>query len=303
MIPGVLAAIVILACGSTAKPVDPPSEPAKPATLADRILAMLPDGAQVVFELDLARLRDNPVVGGVVQRALAAIVVRGDAISTVPASPLADARMVVIAAYGVGTAQAGTLTILATTAEVPGGRRIAPDLVAVGPPDWLDQLAARAAIAGAHPITASDELLKLRDHAMPQGATGAALRITARLSFDARVALARQTGIEVAPQQVSVWGDVVDDLAIIVDTDAADPGDKTKQATKHLAHDVRAALNTLAETDVARALGIPASLGDAHQVQQGTWVRTIFAIGPQHLQRVVKRAGELLPAAAAPPAP
>ena len=36
----------------------------------------------------------------------------------------------------------------------------------------------------------------LREHAMPQGATGAVLRVTARLPFDARVALARQTGLE-----------------------------------------------------------------------------------------------------------
>src|SRR5205085_1568555 len=36
---------------------------AAPRTPAEQILALLPQGAQVVVEIDLARLRDNPVVG------------------------------------------------------------------------------------------------------------------------------------------------------------------------------------------------------------------------------------------------
>ena len=39
---------------------------------ADRLLALLPDGAQIVVELDLARLRANPVVGAVATAALGA---------------------------------------------------------------------------------------------------------------------------------------------------------------------------------------------------------------------------------------
>ena len=39
------------------------------------------------------------------------------------------------------------------------------------------------------------------------------------------LALARQTGLDAAPAQISAWGDVADDLALIVDCDASDPGD------------------------------------------------------------------------------
>ena len=56
------------------------------------------------------------------------------------------------------------------------------------------------------------------------------MRITARLPFDARVALARQTGFDAAPAQLSLWADVADDVAIVVDADAADPGDHDAKA-------------------------------------------------------------------------
>jgi hypothetical protein len=147
----------------------------------------------------------------------------------------------------------------------------------------------------ATPIVAAPELLALRDHAMPPNAPGAALRITARLSFDARVALARQTGLDLAPAQLSIWADVVDDLAIIVDADAADPGDaKTKHPTRRLEAGMRGVLAGLAEEPAIRALGIPSSLERAKLVARGTWVRTIVAIGPAHLQRVVARANAYL---------
>ena len=42
-----------------------------------------------------------------------------------------------------------------------------------------------------------------------------------------------------------------------------------------------------------RALGLPSSLGGAKLVTGGSWVRTIIAIGPRHLRRVVERADKL----------
>ena len=39
-----------------------------------------------------------------------------------------------------------------------------------------------------------------------------------------------------------------------------------------------------------RALGLPVSLQRARLVAKGSWVRTIIAIGPTHLARVVQRA-------------
>ena len=260
---------------------------------ADRLVGLLPDGAQVIVELDLARLRANPVVGDVVRRALDDVAVSTDVElpMKLPTSPLSATTVVVLAAYGVGTAQAATITLLATPGDVPGGRRVGAGVVALGPDSWLDQVDARAAVAARAPggqLGPSADMIELRDHAMPEGATGAAIRLTARLSFDARIALARQTGVELAPAQMSVWADVADDFALVVDADAG------REAPKKLASMLRGVLATVADAPALRALGLPNALRDARQVKHGTWVRTIVAIGPAQLRRAVARATTLL---------
>ena len=291
-------AVVIAACGGGAHERVPPRAPARPVTAADRILPLLPEGAQVIVELDLARLRANQVVGPVARRALDRLAADTHVPGlpfTVTGSPLAGADTVVYAAYGIGTQQAATITVLATKGDVPGGVRLAPDLVALGPEDWVSQVEARAAIDAKTPLAAPAELRALRDHAMPQEATGAILRVTARLPFDARVALAQKMGLDMAPARLSLWADIADDLAIVLDADAADPGDRAgKDAARRLAHVVRGTLNAVADDAMVRALGVPNSLADAHLIAQGTWVRAIIAIGPRHLARAVQRASQLL---------
>jgi len=302
--------VAAVACGGDAKPLASATVEAAPATVSERMLAMLPPGAQVVIEIDLARLRANPVVGPVVTRALAERVAALPA--GVPASPLGDAAQVVLAAYGVGTAQAVTLTLLSGPHELAGTTRIADGFYAVGPPDWVDQAQQRVALAhtgeAQFAIRAAPALLALRGHAMPDRAPGAALRLTAQLPFDARIALARQTGLDAAPAQVSAWADVADDLALIVDCDAADPGDQRDprhpgDAPRRLEATLRGALSAIEDLPAVRMLGLPASLDGAKLVTRGTWVRAIIAIGPAHLQRVVGRATTLLDAAAPAPSP
>jgi hypothetical protein len=278
------ALLALVACGSApAVPISKPSVIPHEVTGTDPLLPLLPDGAQIVVEVDVARLRANPTVGAVVAKALAQQV-------SIPgvAAPLGQADQVVLAAYGVGTAQAATLTLLASKTVIPDLAVIAPGVYGIGPPDWLASAQQRAGLA----TSASTELYTLRDHAMPKGAPGASLRITARLSFDARVALARQTGLPTAPSQLSLWADVADDLAIVIDADGADG--KDKDAAKRLEAGLKSGLAQLAGDPALRALGIPSSLEGARFVAQGTWVRAIIAIGPAHLHRIVERATALL---------
>jgi hypothetical protein len=295
-----LAVVVLVACGPKSTHTTTTAVPPAPG---DKLLALLPDGAQLVVEVDLARLRSNAVVGSVVKRALDEAATSGSALPAgVPASPLAGADRVVMAAYAVGTPHAATVTLLATRGEVAGARRLAADVVALGPAEWVDQIQTRAAIAGVSPtadaaphLQPSPELLALRDRSMPPGAPGASLRITARLPFDARVALARQTGIEEAPAQMSIWGDVVDDMAIIVDVDPADPGEKNpKRAAARMTAIMQHTLAALGNLPEVRALGVIDSLENARIVSRGTWVRAIIAIGPEHLKRAMVRANERL---------
>lgn len=291
-----LSLCLVVACSHPAAPVA--AVPPKPLEGTERVLALLPDGAQLVVEVDLARLRGNKVVGEVATRALAQLgadaKLPGLPVS-VAGSPIASADAIVLAAYGVGSAHQATVTVLQTKTDVPGSTRIDDDLVALGPDEWTGQLQARAAIARTTPLKPNAELMALRAHAMPQGASGGVLHVTARLPFDARVALARETGLDSAPARLSMWGDVADDLAIVCDADAIDPGEKAAKDSSHrLAHTFRTTLVALADEPVVRALGVPNSLADARLIAQGTWVRAIIAIGPRHLERAVERANALL---------
>ena len=308
------AVAVLPACGRARPPTTSVAAHPASATLADRVLALLPDGAQVVVELDLARLRQNPVVGALVTTALTGGALdrlpggspRPEPSAAEPASPLTHADLVVLASYGLGTSQAATVTIVSTPDPVPNSVALGDHLVALGPPEWTAQLEARAALSGlsrsaggvtaapARELVASAELLALRDHALPAGAPGSSVRITARLSFDARIALARQAGLDAPPSRISIWADVVDDLAVVIDADAADPGDrKTRHPTKKLEASVTSLLTGLAAEPQLQALGLPSSLTGARIIARGTWVRTIIAIGPAHLRRVVARATSL----------
>src|SRR5580765_6120790 len=121
-----LSLCAVAACSHPAA-VPALSTPAKPLAGTERVLALLPEGAQLVVEIDLARLRANTVVGDVATRALAQLgadtKLPGLPVA-VAGSPLAGADAVVLAAYGVGTDHAGTLTVLQTKAEVAGGVHI-----------------------------------------------------------------------------------------------------------------------------------------------------------------------------------
>jgi len=291
----VLCTLLAIACGGARRTHSTQvSTTQHVPTPQDRLLALLPQGAQVVIEVDLARLRANPVVGAVVTRVLGA--------GTVPqlaAMPTAD--RVVLAAYGVGTAQAATVTLLESKTAVSGARDLGDGVWGLGPPEWIDPIESRAALAGAgvgKQLAAPEDLLALRDRAMPQGVPGASLRVTARLGFDARVSLARQTGLDSAPAQLSLWGDVIDDLAIVVEADASDPGEKaTKQSVARLSAALQGALRALAAEPIVQALGVAPSLAGARITVHGRWVRCVIAIGPQHMKRVVDRANKLFEAA------
>lgn len=291
-----LLVLALVACGGSQQ--RGVTAVATPATQAERALALLPDGAQIVVEIDLGRLRANSVVGPVTTDALG----RAGADTKLPGlpmqvagSPLANSDLIVLAAYGVGTAEAATITLLATKSDVPGAVKLDDEFVVLGPEDWTRQVEARSAIAAQTPLVAPADFLALRNHAMPKGAPGAVLQVTARLGFDARVALARQLGIELAPARLSMWADVADDFALVIDADAADPGDKAnKSAVARMRAGLGKLLGAAAIEPALRLLGVSSSLADARFVEQGTWVRAVVAIGPRHLARVVERARAML---------
>ncbi len=271
-----LVAAALAACGSKNQPGPKPVEvPVRRPTAGDRVLRHAPSGADAILEVDLARLRRNPVVGPLVVAVTAAGEVGGDLVA------IADA--VVVASYRIGQTDAGQLVFVAgrRVSELRGAHRIADDLVAFGPPALLRQVDAVGAGQGAS-LLGDRALLRARALAMPAAAQGASLRIAADLPFDARLALAKRLEVDVVPEWLSVWFDVADDLAgvaLLGGGADADPQD--------LATAVARLRDRLAAAESVKRVGLDGLLGNVRVQMAGADARVVLVVGPRRLARLV----------------
>ncbi len=279
-----VAAGAAAACGGgdTASPVFVPE---RAATAGDRLLARLPPGAQVVVEIDLARLRANPVVGAAIGETLAA----GPAVPGAPAAlaaPLADAATVILVAYRVGTPEAATITM------VSGGTR--PDIgLDLGDGVWAlapeGETAALVLAAGGGPSLATDaRLLAVRAWAMPAAADGASLRLTAVLDATAQASLAGALGLTAAPAAVSLWGDVADDLAVVALLADEQPT-VVRAARPAWLRGITRMIQRVARSDEIRTVGLSRSIAEADLRREAGGVRLALIVGPGRLARAVER--------------
>ncbi len=103
-------AVVMVGCGGgTSTSSTTQVIPERALTVGDALLTSLPAGAEILVELDLARLRANPIIGGIATDLLAA----PPAIAGAPEAPIDGATAVALAAYRVGTPAATTITVVA----------------------------------------------------------------------------------------------------------------------------------------------------------------------------------------------
>jgi hypothetical protein len=296
---GLVVAAMLPACSSGGTPAtvtpDISFRPVREATAGDALLDQLPPGAEVLVELDLARLRGNAVVGEMARALLAAPPEAGDAdgagtvLADAMAAPLAGADAVVLAAYRVGTPAATTITIVQGGAPGDGA-------IELGDGRWA--LAVEGDVAAILEAASDDgddlrddaALLTTRAWAMPAGADGASLRITARLPGPARAALADALGVDDAPGALSVWGDVADDLAIVARL-ADEPG--TPAARGRAAPPWLPAVRTLRDRIAALpelgALGLARPIADADIRRDDGGVRVAVVIAPGRLRRAAQR--------------
>jgi hypothetical protein len=303
---GAAAVVLAVACGGSSRPKGTAAVgavPSRATTAGDRVLRYLPAGADLLFELDLARVRQNAVIGEAVTRWLTVLAAETDADSGLPAGTVADlarapllgAQLVVLAAYGVGTEAAATATLVVGAGDIPGAVAIADGVAILAPPELARR--AEAATAGAEPSLVTDhELLTLRTAAMPEKADGAALRGAGRLDFDARVALAAATGAQAAPQTLSLWADVVDDAALIAVVDGADGDGKERGAGgARLAASLERVREQLLGLDAVRATGLGPAVRRVAIERKGDTVRVVALVGPKRLRRAAERLGAAAP--------
>lgn len=298
-------ACLVLGAGCGGAPATPTAtaaalEPAlearwrRSATAGDALLPLLPEGPELVIELDLARARANPSLGPAVRALLAAPT--GRSLAGLPTeAPLESVSALVLASYELGTVRARTLTLLtsndaASLAERLGGQ-VVGGAVAIGPPALLAAVTERA--------TTPASLLRLRARAMPPAATGAVLRVSAALSLEARLSLARHAGLDPPPAALSVWFDLADDAALVAHVhggETEDPG-----AGSRLRAALRGALGAFAGEPQVSALGLAPTLRSAEFSETEGWQRVVVVVSPARLRRAGERARVL--AAAAAPAP
>jgi hypothetical protein len=305
------AVAVAVGCGGSSGPKGGAvaiEVPSRAATAGDRALRYLPAGADLLIEVDLARLRGNAVVGAVVTRWLAGVSAPeagSDVVADLARAPLLTAELVVLAAYGVGSEEAATATLVLGPGEVAGAVRLADGVAVLAPPPLARRC--EAATAGAEPSLVTDrELLVLRTDAMPDKAEGATLRAAGRLDFDARVALAAATGAPAAPRALSVWADVVDDAALIAVIDGADGDgarDQKGDGGARLAAALERLRDQLLELEAVRATGLGPAVHRIAVERKGDRVRVVALVGPQRLRRAADRVATVLPEAEAAPAP
>jgi hypothetical protein len=253
--------------------------PERAPTAGDALLAQLPIGAEIVVEIDLARLRANTVVGPVASEVFAA----PPAIEGAPAAPSLDgASAVAFGAYNIGTPAASTITVVA------GGKR-PPEALDLGDERWAlaleGEVAALLATDAGGPSAAGDAALQTaRAWAMPAQADGASLRVAAVLSPEARAGMGEILGVAAAPAVVSVWGDVADDLAIIVRM-----ADKPHGKSPAWLPGVARALTRTASLPPVNALGLSRPILDADVRREKSGVTITMIVAPGRLRRAVDR--------------
>lgn len=267
------ALTVVVACAGTSAQL--PAWPV-PTVGPGQLLAYVPAGAQLLVEIDVARLRANPVVGELM-RLLVDAETSVNADLALPAElprSLRGVDAIVIASFLVGAADAQSLTLLRVMPnQNVAGVVVGPGVVAVGPENLVAQALLRGnAASGATPAhQLSAALLAARQRIELPGTTANALRITATLAPAAAAALG-------VPSTLAVWSDVVDDAAILLSCPRA--------AVDGLARRLR----QLGDTKMMRLLGLAPSLAQLRVQHTAPWSRIIIVITPGPLRRAAQRA-------------
>lgn len=287
-----LALLCLCACGGSGErqSASPKAVPAlRAATPGGALWRVLPAGADLVLEVDLARLRSNPRIGPLLAQ-------------IAPPEPLQEsdllprAEVMVVAVYDIGGTPRQLIVLQGPALAEQAMPSLGDDILAVGDPDLVRQ--AEGLQGAASTMVEDEELWALRSQPMPEKAGAAALRVVTRLGFDARVALASRLGISDVPISMTLWADVVDDLAVVADLHSEDTAGAEQLARAMMG--LRSRLSGLA---FFRYLAISPALQNTQVARSARSVRLVFVLSPRRLRLVLQRLSSQLTARPVPQAP
>lgn len=274
-----MALVSQMACGAATEPVVSPL-PERATTAGDGLLSAAPLGADLILEVDLARLRNNAVVGTI----LTALSGPDQREQIVEGDLLTQADALLVCVYGIGDSAKQLVLVQAMEGqELSGAAAVGESRYAVGDPELVARAVAVGAGQGESMLT-DVELLRLRADIMPSEAAGAAVRAVARLDFDARVAVASRVGMSEVPISLALWGDVVDDLAIV-----ASVAGESDVSYSRLAGALDKLRVRMAKRPLIRYLGLASPLASARVIRSGKSVKVVFLLSPKRLALVAER--------------
>jgi hypothetical protein len=268
-----LVACVCLGCGGAPPPAAPFVE-TRMSTPGAALLALLPPGADAVAELDVGRLRRNEVAAPLVAALVARRAASEDKLD-LGFDALADIDVAAAAVYRLGADDAATVFVVRgerihavdAATRIPSSEPVDATTLVVGPP--AERAAVREIASGQRTgsLRDSDELSRLRAGPMPERATGAVLRITARLGKNARIQAAGRLGVDEVPETLAVWVDLADDAALV----ALAVADNEAQA-RRIGNATAGLLGRLTHAE-------------ARAEPRGRSVRLVWTLGPRAFQR------------------
>jgi hypothetical protein len=268
-----LAAVALAACGG-ATPAAKPFVDTRAPTPGAALLAVLPAGADAVAELDVRRLRGNEVAAPLIEALVARRAASGDKLD-LGFDALADLDVAAAAVYGLGTDDAVTVFVVRgerlrafdVAERVPNADPVDSTTLVVGPE--AQRATVRQIADGKRSGSLRDDvdLARLREGPMPQKATGAVLRLTARLDRSARIQAAGRLGVDEVPETLAVWIDLADDAALV----AMAAADSDEQARR-----IGAAAASMLER---------LTHGEARAEPHGRATRLVWTLGPRAFRR------------------
>ncbi len=275
-----LCLLALLGCGGSSTAVPSTPLPVRAHTAGQELLAKAPLGADLILEIDLARLRDNAALGPLLTGLAAP-----KSLGSIDLLQGAEAALICVYDIGDDPRQLIVLQMDAQPEEFGQEqtiRSLGNGYWGIGDSALLRQAEALTDSSGS--MLMDSAARRMREQVMPSAADNAAFRLVARLDFDARVALASKVGVSEVPVSIAVWADVVDDLAIVMDLATEEEG-----ADARLAGAMEALRSRLARQAYVRYLGLSDAVRKIRILRTPKGMRAVFVLPPKSLARFVQR--------------